>query len=538
MSMWSNLGINQKVSLLAIVGAIVLTVVVIGYGVAQPDYRALVSKLSRAQVYEISAYLREQGVEHRVADNETSILVPSKDLYTLRKTLAEQDMLGELGEGFELLDDSSFSDSTFMEQKKYDRAVSGELERSFREIDGVESARVIIVRAMPSPFLSEQNQSSASVKLKMRGGQRLNDRQVAGIVRLTAGAVEGLASDRVEVVDDRGPLTNNEDEPGTMLANTVFEAERQRESYLNKKAQLILDRILGPGRSMVSVAVDLDFTERSEAATTLDNANRVAVSEKTTSTEESTPIPIGGGIGGTKSNVEEPGLQTTKTSEPATKTSDDSSTQYHVGQTITKVREDIGHVRGMTVSIVLDYKEQIAEAKPDEAAGAEEDAAAASPSISRIPLSDAEKTQIENSVLNAIGYYAAMDYQKTVVKNIGTDRFKVSTECIDMKPVPDLDEASEASVIALDDAMLNYLRYAVAAIVALALLLIARGQLKRSHEAWRRAERAAQKVYRRKSRLKWKLKSIVLRNSWKNDWRLKKIFVSKLRVTQVLLLKC
>ena len=485
MSMWGSLGINQKVSLLAIVGAIVLTVVVIGYGVTQPDYRALVSKLSRAQVYEISAYLREQGVEHRVADNETSILVPSKDLYTLRKTLAEQDMLGELGEGFELLDDSSFSDSTFMEQKKYDRAVSGELERSFREIDGVESARVIIVRAMPSPFLNEQNQSSASVKLKMRGGQRLNDRQVAGIVRLTAGAVEGLASDRVEVVDDRGPLTNNEDEPGTMLANTVFEAERQRESYLNKKAQLILDRILGPGRSMVSVAVDLDFTERSEAATTLDNANRVAVSEKTTSTEESTPIPIGGGIGGTKSNVEEPGLQTTKTSEPATKTSDDSSTQYHVGQTITKVREDIGHVRGMTVSIVLDYKEQVEEAQPEGATGTEENAAATSPSISRIPLSDAEKTQIENSVLNAIGYYAAMDYQKTVVKNIGTDRFKVSTECIDMKPVPNLDVATEASVIALDDTMLNYLRYAVAAIVALALLFIARGQLKRSHEAWR-----------------------------------------------------
>ena len=482
-AMWGNLGINQKISLAAILAAIVLTVIVIGYGVAQPDYRALVSKLSRAQVYEISAYLREQGVEHRVADNETSILVPSKELYGLRKTLAEQDMLGELGEGFELLDNSSFSDSTFMEQKKYDRAVSGELERSFREIDGVESARVIIVRAMPSPFLNEQNKSSASVKIKMRGGVRLNDRQVAGIVRLTAGAVEGLESDRVEVVDDRGPLTNNEDEPGTMLANTVFEAERQRELYLNKKAQSILDRILGPGRSMVSVAVDLDFTERSEAATKLDNNNRVAVSEKTTSTEESTPIPIGGGVGGTKSNVEEPGLQTTKTSEPATKTSDDSSMQYHVGQTITKVREDIGHIRGMTVSIVLDYKEEQKDAAADPAA----DAAAEDPvaTIAKVPLTDAEKMQIENSVLNAIGYYAALDYQKTVVKNIGNDRFKVSTECINMTPIADVDEVVEAGILAIDDAMLTYIRYGVAAIVALALLFIARGQLKRSHEAWR-----------------------------------------------------
>ena len=108
--LWSKLGIQQKVSLVGIAAIVIVAVLVLGYGVSQPDYRALVSKLSRAQVYEISAYLQEQGVKHRVADNESSILVPSKDLYTLRKTLAEQEMLGESGEGFELLDESSFSD--------------------------------------------------------------------------------------------------------------------------------------------------------------------------------------------------------------------------------------------------------------------------------------------------------------------------------------------------------------------------------------------------------------------------------------------
>ena len=370
-----------------------------------------------------------------------------------------------------------------MEQKKYDRAISGELERSFREIDGDETARVIIVRAMPSPFLSEQNQSSASVKLKMRSGARLNDRQVAGVVRLTAGAVEGLQADRVEVVDDRGPLTNNEDEPGTMLANTVFEAERQRELYLRKKAQLILDRILGPGRSMVNVAVDLDFTERSEAATMVDNNNRVAVSEKTTSSEEQTPVPVSN-FAGTASNIDDPDLQTGVKSDPATKTSDDSATQYHVGQTVTKVREDIGHIRGMTVSIVLDYKPL--EKKVEKPAAEGEEAAATETVLERVPFTDAEKEQIQKSVLNAIGYYAALDFQKTNNKAMGLDRFSVSTECIDMKPIP-TDEVvePESGLLVMDDAMLTYIRYGVAALVALALLFVARGQMKRSHEAWR-----------------------------------------------------
>jgi flagellar biosynthesis/type III secretory pathway M-ring protein FliF/YscJ len=248
---------------------------------------------------------------------------------------------------------------------------------------------------------------------------------------------------------------------------------------------------------MVNVAVDLDFTERSKAATQVDPKNRVAVSEKTTTSEESTPIIITGGVGGTQANIEDPGLKPVKNTEPATKTMDDSMTQYQVGQTVTQVREDIGHIRGMTVSIVLDFKEM--KAAPVEAAApdAKTDMSAAS-ALNRVPMSDAEKKQIENSVLNAIGYYAALDYQKATDSSIGLDRFKVSTECMDMKPIAEELEIMEANMLSIDSEMLTYIRYAVAVVVVLALLFIARGQLKRSHEAWRmqreQAEESAKKA--------------------------------------------
>ena len=126
---------------------------------------------------------------YQLADRDTTVLVAQPNLYPLRNMLAEQGMLGDGSSGFEILDDAPFGMSTFREQKQYDRAVAGELQRNFAEIPGVRSARVLITRAATSPFLRDQEQSSAAVKLEMVPGNKLTDRQLAGVIHLTAGAV-------------------------------------------------------------------------------------------------------------------------------------------------------------------------------------------------------------------------------------------------------------------------------------------------------------------------------------------------------------
>ncbi|NRA36927.1 MAG: hypothetical protein HRU15_02200, partial [Planctomycetes bacterium] len=255
--------------------------------------------------------------------------------------------------------------------------------------------------------------------------------------------------------------------------------------YLKKKAQAILDRVVGAGKSLVTISVDLDFTERSESATIVDAKNRVAVSETTTSSEESTPIPLSGGVAGTASNVEEAGLNTSKSSEPATKTLDDNATKYHVGQRLTTVREDVGHIRGMAVSIVLDYKVKVGKEDVKDSGDAEDaDAAENGKTVERIPYSAEERAQIEKSVLNAIGFYTAKDYQSVTEPGTGEQRFIFSTECINMATPEIEDETALASVALISEDMMESIRYAVAIIVAFALIMIARGQLKRSHSAW------------------------------------------------------
>jgi flagellar M-ring protein FliF len=484
-ALWQRLETAQRATIVLVgLGFVVLAAVLV-YGATQPDMRTLVRDLERAEVADIVVYLEEEGVPYEVVDHGTAILVPASNQYVLRKTLAEQDLLGDSSTGFELLSEASFADSTFREQKNYDRAVAGELERSFRTISGVKEARVIIVRPQPSPFIGDKDQqASASVFLGMHDGQRLKQEQVRGVVRLAAGAVEGLRPDAVEVVDNHGPLTRHDEDEGALAASTNLATETERERHLTRKAQQLLDRVLGPGRSMVSIAVDLDFTERTEASS--NPTGNVVLREQTITSDESTPIPMTGGLAGTASNVESPGAAATA-SENQTKTMEDATRDYVVGERRINTVDEVGRITGMTVSILLDYK-QVEKPKVD-ADGNPVVNEAGDPVMTTVWKEHGadERAEFEELVLKAIGFDAAKHLQlglnpQTV--EVVEKRFTVATHSMRMYQEQQ-PEVMQAGMLPLTpEAIGKYVRYALAGIVALGLVLVARGQLKRSHSAW------------------------------------------------------
>ena len=117
-----------------------------------------------------------------------------------------------------------------------------------------------------------------------------------------------------------------------------------------------MDRALGAGRSLIQISVDLDFAKRTEAESTPTNPG-VVIREQTNVTDESTPVPIASGLAGTAGNVEG-GNGGQATSETATKSEETSSRELATGKKTTTLEDEVGRVRGMTVSILLDHKEQ------------------------------------------------------------------------------------------------------------------------------------------------------------------------------------
>lgn len=490
MNIWSRLEIAQKATIvLAAVGAVVL-VGTLSYGASQPSYQLLARDLTRAKSAEIAAFLEQQNIPYKVVDRDSAVLVPSQHIYRLRNELAQQDMLGEAGKGFELLDKGGFMESTFREHRNYDRAVAGELERSFREIPGVRSARVIIDRPSPSPFIGDDEaKPRASIKLDVAKGSRLSERQVAGVIALTAGAVAGLDHDRVEVMDNGGLLTPKPADSGAAMAQTTLEAEVARETHLTRKAQEQLDTILGPGRGQVKVSVKLDFAKRSESS--VDPTGSKPLTEKTTTSDKKTPITGSGGVSGTQPNVENEGRPASSAPQLASETTEEAQTAYFVGQKKTTLEDEVGRIRGMTVSILLPFKE--AEVDELDAKGKP----TGKKVKSRVAYSAEEQKRFESIVLTAIGFDSAKDIVAKVegAQTMGA-RFSSTVQSMDLyqPPVDAVAQAGAALPIALPGNIADWISYGLVGIVAIVLLGVARGQLKRSHAAWAAAEAKAREA--------------------------------------------
>lgn len=480
---WSRLEIAQKATIILTGLGVLVLVGGLSYTSTRPDYRTLAQGLSKAQVTEIAAYLDSTKVSYQVADHETSILVPSKDLYRLRNDLAERDMLGDGSKGFELLGKGSMWESTFSEHKTYDRAVAGELERSFREMNGVRSARVLIDRPQPSPFVgTNEALPKASIKLDMKPGMRLSDRQIAGVVHLTSGAISGLTPDRVEVIDGSGRLTSVTTDSNAFMAQTTLDAESAREMYLTRKAQDLLDITLGPGRSSVKVSVKMDFTKRSSA--TSDPGKSVILRENTTATDEKTPIMPAGGVAGSSPNVEGEGSSSASKVQLGSKTKEETKNEYVVGKRTETQEDEVGRIRGMTVSILLDFK-IVKEPKKDDKGNPTKEF-----EEKRIEYSDAEKKRFQDLVANAIGFSSAKGLSAQAGEAPATvdSRFSVTVQSMEMWHEKEETVAVASLPLNLPGGLADWIGYGLSGIVAIGLLIIARGQLKRGHQAWTEAE--------------------------------------------------
>ncbi len=83
--------------------------------------------------------------------------------------------------------------------------LAADLALGLRGLDGVADARVIIAPARTGMYADEaSHDASASVRITLANGARMNARTIAGIRAFVAGGVPGLATANVTVLDDRG----------------------------------------------------------------------------------------------------------------------------------------------------------------------------------------------------------------------------------------------------------------------------------------------------------------------------------------------
>src|SRR5580658_6948920 len=259
LAIWKQLGLNQRISIVLATAVVFIGLCTVALWSSRPDYALLYGKLDDGEASKIVAALDEAKVPYQVRGG--SIYVPNDKVYAMRMQMAGKGIPRGEGVGFEIFDKANFGISDFVQRANYTRAVQGELARTISQLDQVESARVMIVMPENRLLSDAQRKPTASVFVRIKGNGQLPSAAVNSIRFLVANSVEGLQVNNVSVVDNGGNVLSENEETDSVagLSNNQLTARRNFEQYLTKKAQGMLEQVLGAGKAIVRVSAELNW---------------------------------------------------------------------------------------------------------------------------------------------------------------------------------------------------------------------------------------------------------------------------------------
>ncbi|HWL07355.1 MAG TPA: flagellar basal-body MS-ring/collar protein FliF [Planctomicrobium sp.] len=295
--LWGRWNTGQRVGIVAALLLSLATIVGVGIWAGVPEYVTVADRLSPQQAAEVVSTLESSGIKYRLNYAGSSILVGKTDLNRARLalkdviTLSDQPVDAMISEGI-------WSDPT-LHQARLARQLEVRLARSISQLSPVKSATVHLSQSESTAFLRQRSASKASVILELQPNAAFTSSDARSVASMVAHSVENLQPDDVSILDTSGRLLSTTqgmeaDVTGQLSYRSRVEAD------LASKAEAILTQMLGPGRAVVRVTADVDFTATQTKETRYDPELKVKISEtihSESATGSTRPQQQGGPVG-------------------------------------------------------------------------------------------------------------------------------------------------------------------------------------------------------------------------------------------------
>jgi flagellar M-ring protein FliF len=377
---------GQKALAVGAVVAVFVGIFVFTRLAGDTEYAALYTNLEPADAAAVTERLAADGVSYKLADAGTTVQVPRRELYETRMRLSADGLPTGGSAGWSILDGQGITTSEFSQRVGYQRALEGELARTIRSLDPVESATVHLALPRETAFALEDREASASVLVRTRPGAQLDGGQVQAIVNLVASSVDRLDPANVTVADANGTVLAA---PGQRTVDYMGNDMNMRqtqafEQSVARELEAMLTSVVGPGRAVVRVTAELDFDEqtvtrelyedvRGEPTTGEEGevlpGDRVSLSETIRNEEYTGPGSTPTGVLGPEGEAGQ-GL-----TEGTQYRLDETNVVYGVNRTIEATNRAPGKVSRMSVAVLIDEAsstpEMVAQIEEVVAAGAD-----------------------------------------------------------------------------------------------------------------------------------------------------------------------
>ncbi len=318
-----------------------------------PDWRTLYANLDPEDARQTSQILTQAQIPFEATADGAGIRVPAAQLDKARLVNAAKGGVKSGRLGFEIFDKPNWVGSEFDEQVSYQRALEGELEHTVGTLSDIESARVHLVMPHDSLFREAERPAKASVVIKLRH-RSLADGEPEAIRNLVASAVDGLAPERVVLVDAAGTLP--------LGPKTADALRLTAEQALEDKLVATLEPVTGAGNVRASVTLDYNPAATEETDESYDPDETVTLSMQRTE-QAAGAQPVAAGVPGTASNAPNSQALPVYPQQATTpQTAKTESGTYASSKTVKHVLENPGRVRRLTAAIVVnDRLAQIAD---------------------------------------------------------------------------------------------------------------------------------------------------------------------------------
>ena len=373
---FTSLSIARQIGLLIGLAASIAIGLAVVLWSRDPNYVPLYMQMNARDTAEVVSALERNGIEFKIDNNNSTILVRSENLQRSRLKLAAERLPRDATGSEELFNNTNtFGTSQFMENARYKQALEAELARTISKFKDVKSARVHLAIPRESAFVRDMHQPSASVFLDVYSGLELKKQTIAAIVNLVASSIPNLSASRVTLVDQDGQLLNEGGGQTLFTETERFSDYRQNlEHQYSQKIQDILTPLLGYGRVRAKVSADLDFTRYEETQESF-NPELPALRSVQTMEEKRNASSDAVGVPGTLSNTPQPNPQLT-TKNPNTppnqpgqapgqgqgqqdisQSSDvrsQSTKNFELDKTISHTTNQPGGIKRLTVAVLVD----------------------------------------------------------------------------------------------------------------------------------------------------------------------------------------
>ncbi|MBT7610182.1 MAG: flagellar M-ring protein FliF, partial [Bacteriovoracaceae bacterium] len=280
MEFYSTLDASRKVSLFVVTALIFSALLGIVVWTSKTRFEVLYTDLNREDSKKIAVILEEKKIAYSLSNDGKTISIPEDLINKWRLELAVMGVNFSGVVGYEVFDKQSFGTTSFVQRINKQRALEGELIKTIIFINGVKRARVHLSLPENSPFVSEKKPPSASVVLELQRGVNLTESEIKGIAALVSSSVESMREENVVILDHRGKkLSDNVGDALTAATANRMALTGKLNQKFEKQIEEILSKVVGEGKVIAKVTVNMDFTESMSTETRYDGENTAVLSE-------------------------------------------------------------------------------------------------------------------------------------------------------------------------------------------------------------------------------------------------------------------